>query len=110
MHLKRGTCQVPNHHLKSSSVHMLLLNSFPIRKGILRIFFVRKKNLWIVDVVAMRHLKEICMECDALDIARGISSHLAEVVRCGLANFWGFSSKEYEDHYKGKLNSKCKLG
>ena len=38
----------------------------------LRIFSAKKAG----DVVAMRHLKEICMECDALEIACGISSHL----------------------------------
>lgn len=44
----------------------------------LRIFFCpqKKKDLWPLDVVATRHLKEICMECDALAIACGISSHL----------------------------------
>ena len=55
-------------------------------------FLVRKKkDLWPLDVVATRHLKEICMECDALEIACGISSHL--VLRLsdaqGIVNFLG---------------------
>ena len=50
----------------------------PFGKEIFEDFFLsaKKKDLWPLDVVATRHLKEICMECDALAIACGISSHL----------------------------------
>ena len=79
-------------------------------------FLVRKKkDLWPLDVVATRHLKEICMECDALEIACGISSHL--VLRLldarGIVNFLGIffqGTGRLEDHYKGKLNSKFQAG
>lgn len=56
----------------------------------LRIFFGPQKKR-PVDVVATRHLKEMCMECDALEIACGISSHL--MLRLsdarGIVNFLG---------------------